>query len=200
MIVVAVASGAPVYLYEFQHPPSMIQKNRPSFVGVDHADELFFIQGTCFAQAHLRATGKTLNHKHMLHWQWTTLKGFQITTESSFNGSIFQLLSQRKRKSCAGLWWDTGGTLHTPGKISVSLFFIEEQSIYFLHFNTAVFGSAGLRMVRVWHTGLNIRMRLSISALDWNRKLGRTWRRNTTHSWPRHFQISYAKAERQQST
>lgn len=57
--VVILASGAPVYLYEFQHPPSMIQKNRPSFVGVDHADELFFIQGTCFAKAHLKATGKT---------------------------------------------------------------------------------------------------------------------------------------------
>ncbi|KAK7121238.1 hypothetical protein R3I93_022358 [Phoxinus phoxinus] len=50
------ASGAPVYLYEFQHPPNMIQKKRPSFVGVDHADELFFIQGTCFAKAHLKAT------------------------------------------------------------------------------------------------------------------------------------------------
>ncbi|XP_016325035.1 fatty acyl-CoA hydrolase precursor, medium chain isoform X2 [Sinocyclocheilus anshuiensis] len=50
------ASGAPVYLYEFQHPPSMIQKNRPSFVGVDHTDELFFIQGTCFAKAHLKIT------------------------------------------------------------------------------------------------------------------------------------------------
>ncbi|XP_073687510.1 uncharacterized protein ces2b isoform X4 [Garra rufa] len=50
------ASGAPVYLYEFQHSPSMIQKNRPSFVGVDHADELLFIQGTCFAKAHLKAT------------------------------------------------------------------------------------------------------------------------------------------------
>lgn len=65
--VVIVASGAPVYLYEFQHPPSMIQKNRPSFVGVDHTDELFFIQGTCFAKAHLKATGKTLHHKHILH-------------------------------------------------------------------------------------------------------------------------------------
>ncbi|XP_056108139.1 fatty acyl-CoA hydrolase precursor, medium chain [Rhinichthys klamathensis goyatoka] len=50
------ASGAPVYLYQFQHPPSMTQKKRPSFVGVDHADELFFIQGTCFAKAHLKAT------------------------------------------------------------------------------------------------------------------------------------------------
>ncbi|KAG1938284.1 uncharacterized protein ces2b [Pimephales promelas] len=50
------ASGAPVYLYQFQHPPSMIQKKRPSFVGVDHADELFFVQGICFAKAHLKAT------------------------------------------------------------------------------------------------------------------------------------------------
>ncbi|RXN38115.1 fatty acyl- hydrolase medium chain-like isoform X3 [Labeo rohita] len=59
--VVIVASGAPVYLCEFQHSPSMIQKNRPSFVGVDHGDELFFIQGTCFAKAHLKVTGLT-------HW------------------------------------------------------------------------------------------------------------------------------------
>ncbi|XP_056307596.1 uncharacterized protein ces2b isoform X3 [Danio aesculapii] len=47
-------TGAPVYLYELQHPPSIIQKKRPSFVGVDHADDLYFIQGTCFAKAHLR--------------------------------------------------------------------------------------------------------------------------------------------------
>ncbi|XP_051980656.1 fatty acyl-CoA hydrolase precursor, medium chain-like [Xyrauchen texanus] len=50
------ASGAPVYLYEFQHPPSMIKKNRPSFVGVDHADELFFVQGSCFTKAHITIT------------------------------------------------------------------------------------------------------------------------------------------------
>ncbi|XP_021326380.1 uncharacterized protein ces2b [Danio rerio] len=47
-------TGAPVYLYELQHPPSFLQKKRPSFVGVDHADDLYFIQGTCFAKAHLR--------------------------------------------------------------------------------------------------------------------------------------------------
>uniref|UniRef100_A0A673IFN4 Pyrethroid hydrolase Ces2e-like n=1 Tax=Sinocyclocheilus rhinocerous TaxID=307959 RepID=A0A673IFN4_9TELE len=67
-IVVIVASGAPVYLYEFQHPPSMIQKNRPSFVGVDHADELFFIQGTCFAKAHLKAIEEELCSTVMAYW------------------------------------------------------------------------------------------------------------------------------------
>uniref|UniRef100_A0A673HWT2 Carboxylesterase type B domain-containing protein n=1 Tax=Sinocyclocheilus rhinocerous TaxID=307959 RepID=A0A673HWT2_9TELE len=66
--VVIVASGAPVYLYEFQHPPSMIQKNRPSFVGVDHTDELFFIQGTCFAKAHLKATEEELCRTVMGYW------------------------------------------------------------------------------------------------------------------------------------
>ncbi|XP_056596266.1 uncharacterized protein ces2b [Triplophysa dalaica] len=51
------ASGVPVYLYEFQDAPSVIKKNKPSFVGVDHADELFFIQGCCFTKAHITITG-----------------------------------------------------------------------------------------------------------------------------------------------
>ncbi|KAA0724187.1 Cocaine esterase [Triplophysa tibetana] len=51
------ASGVPVYLYEFQDAPSVIKKNKPSFVGVDHADELFFIQGSCFTKAHITITG-----------------------------------------------------------------------------------------------------------------------------------------------
>uniref|UniRef100_A0A3P8SGA3 Carboxylesterase type B domain-containing protein n=1 Tax=Amphiprion percula TaxID=161767 RepID=A0A3P8SGA3_AMPPE len=35
--------GAAVYLYEYQHPPSFLQKKRPSFVGSDHGDEIFAI-------------------------------------------------------------------------------------------------------------------------------------------------------------
>ncbi|KAK3526570.1 hypothetical protein QTP70_030708 [Hemibagrus guttatus] len=50
------AAGAPVYLYEFQHPPSIIQVTRPSFVGSDHGDELIFIFGMCFANAHMKST------------------------------------------------------------------------------------------------------------------------------------------------
>ncbi|XP_049330626.1 uncharacterized protein ces2b isoform X7 [Astyanax mexicanus] len=51
------AAGAPVYFYEFQHPPSMFQVKRPSFVGADHGDELAFVFGLCFGNAHVIATG-----------------------------------------------------------------------------------------------------------------------------------------------
>uniref|UniRef100_A0AAX7UV00 Carboxylic ester hydrolase n=1 Tax=Astatotilapia calliptera TaxID=8154 RepID=A0AAX7UV00_ASTCA len=38
-------AGAPVYLYEYQHPPKFLQQKRPSFVGTDHADEIFTVLG-----------------------------------------------------------------------------------------------------------------------------------------------------------
>uniref|UniRef100_A0AAR2J0J0 Carboxylic ester hydrolase n=1 Tax=Pygocentrus nattereri TaxID=42514 RepID=A0AAR2J0J0_PYGNA len=48
------AAGAPVYLYQFQQPPSFIQAKRPSFVRTDHGDDLFFVFGFCFANAHVK--------------------------------------------------------------------------------------------------------------------------------------------------
>uniref|UniRef100_A0A668AU11 Uncharacterized LOC115361059 n=1 Tax=Myripristis murdjan TaxID=586833 RepID=A0A668AU11_9TELE len=42
--------GVPVYLYLFQESPSMLKKKRPSFVGSDHTDELFFVFGSCFTE------------------------------------------------------------------------------------------------------------------------------------------------------
>ncbi|XP_062847219.1 uncharacterized protein ces2b [Trichomycterus rosablanca] len=50
-------SGAPVYLYEFQHTFNELQKKRPSFAGSDHADELFFVFGHCFMNAHIKING-----------------------------------------------------------------------------------------------------------------------------------------------
>ncbi|XP_042571859.1 carboxylesterase 1D-like [Cyprinus carpio] len=47
-------AGAPVYVYEFQHPPSILQKKRPSFVGSDHTDEIVFVFGSCFADGHIK--------------------------------------------------------------------------------------------------------------------------------------------------
>ncbi|XP_048112237.1 fatty acyl-CoA hydrolase precursor, medium chain-like [Alosa alosa] len=41
-------AGAPVFTYEFQHPPSMLVKKRPSFVRADHGDEIAFVFGGCF--------------------------------------------------------------------------------------------------------------------------------------------------------
>uniref|UniRef100_A0A3Q1ETV6 Carboxylic ester hydrolase n=1 Tax=Acanthochromis polyacanthus TaxID=80966 RepID=A0A3Q1ETV6_9TELE len=51
-------AGAALYLYEYQHPPSFLQKKRPSFVGTDHADEIFAVFGLCFTTAHVKLLGK----------------------------------------------------------------------------------------------------------------------------------------------
>ncbi|XP_073515809.1 fatty acyl-CoA hydrolase precursor, medium chain-like [Phyllobates terribilis] len=40
--------GLPVYFYEFQHPPSLLQRVRPESVKADHGDELFFVTGGAF--------------------------------------------------------------------------------------------------------------------------------------------------------
>ncbi|XP_054865150.1 liver carboxylesterase 1-like [Amphiprion ocellaris] len=47
-------AGAAVYLYEYQHPPLFLQKKRPSFVGSDHADEMFIVLGFCFTTTHVK--------------------------------------------------------------------------------------------------------------------------------------------------
>ncbi|KAL4624291.1 carboxylesterase 5A-like isoform X1 [Arapaima gigas] len=47
-------AGAEVYLYEFQHPPSLLQKKRPSFVKSDHGDEIFFVFGLGFLEGHMK--------------------------------------------------------------------------------------------------------------------------------------------------
>uniref|UniRef100_A0A3Q3WX20 Carboxylesterase type B domain-containing protein n=1 Tax=Mola mola TaxID=94237 RepID=A0A3Q3WX20_MOLML len=41
-------AGAPVYLYEYQHPPKFLQDKRPSFVKSDHGDEIFMVFGFSF--------------------------------------------------------------------------------------------------------------------------------------------------------
>ncbi|XP_066524222.1 uncharacterized protein [Hoplias malabaricus] len=58
------AAGAPVYLYQFQQPPSIIQ--RPSFVGADHGDELVFVFGLCFGNAHVKTTASFTENEEVL--------------------------------------------------------------------------------------------------------------------------------------
>ncbi|KAK0144235.1 Pyrethroid hydrolase Ces2e [Merluccius polli] len=41
-------AGAPVYLYQYRYAPQYLRKKRPSFVGVDHGDEIFTVLGSCF--------------------------------------------------------------------------------------------------------------------------------------------------------
>ncbi|XP_040017936.1 fatty acyl-CoA hydrolase precursor, medium chain [Gasterosteus aculeatus] len=47
-------AGAPVYLYEYKHAPTFLQAMRPSFVGSDHADEIFTVFGLCFTTTHVK--------------------------------------------------------------------------------------------------------------------------------------------------
>uniref|UniRef100_A0A3B5AIP1 Carboxylesterase type B domain-containing protein n=1 Tax=Stegastes partitus TaxID=144197 RepID=A0A3B5AIP1_9TELE len=57
-------AGATVYLYEYQHPPSMLQKKRPSFVGSDHGDEIFGVLGFYSCTEEERQLSKTV----MSYW------------------------------------------------------------------------------------------------------------------------------------
>ncbi|XP_030645780.1 cocaine esterase [Chanos chanos] len=65
---------APVYFYELQHPPNIVQKKRPSFVGADHGDDLAFVFGECFANGHIKVNGQfteaedELCRKIMSYW------------------------------------------------------------------------------------------------------------------------------------
>uniref|UniRef100_A0A9J8CIS8 Carboxylic ester hydrolase n=1 Tax=Cyprinus carpio carpio TaxID=630221 RepID=A0A9J8CIS8_CYPCA len=47
-------AGLPVYMYEFQHRPSIYKDLRPSFVKADHGDELVFVFGACFWDGHIK--------------------------------------------------------------------------------------------------------------------------------------------------
>ncbi|XP_051979151.1 fatty acyl-CoA hydrolase precursor, medium chain-like [Xyrauchen texanus] len=59
-------AGAPVFMYEFQHPPSILQKQRPSFVGSDHGDEVVFVFGFCFANGHIKIEGELTKKENEL--------------------------------------------------------------------------------------------------------------------------------------
>lgn len=47
-------AGVPVYMYEFQHRPSIFKDLRPSFVKADHGDELAFVFGACFWDGYIK--------------------------------------------------------------------------------------------------------------------------------------------------
>ncbi|XP_058849595.1 cocaine esterase-like isoform X2 [Acipenser ruthenus] len=50
-------AGVPVYLYEFQHRPSIYKDKRPSFVKADHGDEIGFVFGSCFWNGQIKVEG-----------------------------------------------------------------------------------------------------------------------------------------------
>ncbi|XP_030646661.1 carboxylesterase 3 isoform X2 [Chanos chanos] len=59
-------AGVPVYLYEFQHRPSIYKDSRPSFVKADHADEVGFVFGACFWNGYLKVKGNVTEEEKQL--------------------------------------------------------------------------------------------------------------------------------------
>ncbi|XP_076428129.1 acylcarnitine hydrolase-like [Peromyscus maniculatus bairdii] len=63
-------SHAPVYFYEFQHPPSFFKDIRPPFVKADHTDEVTFVFGSFFwgVKVDLNEEEELLNRRMMKCW------------------------------------------------------------------------------------------------------------------------------------
>ncbi|XP_052583840.1 pyrethroid hydrolase Ces2e-like isoform X2 [Peromyscus californicus insignis] len=63
-------SHAPVYFYEFQHPPSFFKDIRPPYVKADHGDEILFVLGSFFwgVKFDLTEEEELLNRRMMKYW------------------------------------------------------------------------------------------------------------------------------------
>ncbi|XP_021511025.1 acylcarnitine hydrolase-like isoform X2 [Meriones unguiculatus] len=66
----AQSSHAPVYLYEFQHPPNILKDVRPPHVKADHGDEIFFVFGSSFWGSKFEFTEEEelLSRRIMKYW------------------------------------------------------------------------------------------------------------------------------------
>ncbi|XP_069073071.1 cocaine esterase-like isoform X2 [Pleurodeles waltl] len=59
-------SGYPIYMYEFQHRPSIYKDTRPYFVKSDHGDEVGFVFGAPFLNNDVRIIGDvTVEEEHL---------------------------------------------------------------------------------------------------------------------------------------
>ncbi|XP_053519256.1 carboxylesterase 5A isoform X3 [Artibeus jamaicensis] len=67
-------AGAPVYFYEFQHPPQCLKDRKPAFVRADHTDEIRFVFGGAFLKGDVvmfegaTEEEKLLSRKMMRYW------------------------------------------------------------------------------------------------------------------------------------
>ncbi|KAM5134100.1 cocaine esterase-like [Callospermophilus lateralis] len=64
------SSHAPVYFYEFQHPPSVIKAMRPPHVKADHGDEFIFVFGSFINgfRVELTEEEELLSRRMMKYW------------------------------------------------------------------------------------------------------------------------------------
>ena len=120
-------SGAPVYQYELQHPPSVLLDKRPSFVKVDHGDDIVFVFGSTFMRSHVKIRGNFfLSMILAAHGRYPTLAMCTFNEQkvsSTYTHYIIQYclftlkqaLSQRRKMSSLEQSCPTGATLHAPG-------------------------------------------------------------------------------------
>ncbi|XP_078527498.1 fatty acyl-CoA hydrolase precursor, medium chain-like [Lissotriton helveticus] len=59
-------SGHPIYMYEFQHRPSIYKDTRPNFVKADHGDEVGFVFGGPFLNNDVRLIGDVTAEEEQL--------------------------------------------------------------------------------------------------------------------------------------
>ncbi|KAM9302211.1 fatty acyl-CoA hydrolase precursor, medium chain-like [Gastrophryne carolinensis] len=59
-------SGHPVYLYEFQHRPSIFANVKPDYVKADHADDLIYVFGGPFLRDGLMFAGEATDEEKLL--------------------------------------------------------------------------------------------------------------------------------------
>ncbi|XP_072551272.1 fatty acyl-CoA hydrolase precursor, medium chain-like [Salminus brasiliensis] len=59
-------AGAHVYMYEFQHRPTLFKDTRPSFVKADHADDVGFVFGACFWKEQVKLIGPISEEENQL--------------------------------------------------------------------------------------------------------------------------------------
>ncbi|XP_044520075.1 liver carboxylesterase 1-like isoform X1 [Gracilinanus agilis] len=62
------ASGAPTYMYEFQHRPSFSENLKPETVMADHGDEIFSVFGAPFLKGGSPEKEKKLSRTVMKYW------------------------------------------------------------------------------------------------------------------------------------
>ncbi|RXM32187.1 Liver carboxylesterase 2 [Acipenser ruthenus] len=62
-------AGVPVYLYEFQHRPSIYKDKRPSFVKPHHGDEINFVFRGCFWNGQIKIPVIALRYAHQCFMQ-----------------------------------------------------------------------------------------------------------------------------------
>uniref|UniRef100_F6SLK2 Carboxylic ester hydrolase n=1 Tax=Monodelphis domestica TaxID=13616 RepID=F6SLK2_MONDO len=82
-------SGAPTYLYQFEHRSSFGGNLKPVTIGADHGDEFFFVFGIPFVNEHSPEEEKQLSRTMMKYWANFARNGFYLLWPRTFFIGLF---------------------------------------------------------------------------------------------------------------